>query len=148
MAIREPEPENRVQHAWQAAVQRLFMGSEAAMGPVEILVANGGRWPSDDVPVSQMTLEQWNGTLASNLTFVFFCMREFLRGIVKHRLTDPSAVLIGSTAGIFGEAGHADYAASKAALTYGLARSLKNEMFRQAPRGGGTWLARAGRLRQ
>src|SRR5205085_6346613 len=37
----------------EAAVQRLFMGSEAAMGPVEILVANGGRWPLDDVPVSQ-----------------------------------------------------------------------------------------------
>ena len=105
------------------------------MGPVEILVANAGCWAPDDVPVSQMTLEQWNGTLASNLISVFLCMREFLRGIVKHRLTDPSAVLIGSTAGIFGEAGHADYAASKAALTYGLARSLKNDMFRLAPRG-------------
>src|SRR5437763_1955861 len=38
-------------------------------------------------------------------------------------------------AGIFGEAGHADYAAAKAGLIYGLARSLKNEICRLAPRG-------------
>ena len=44
-------------------------------------------------------------------------------------------MLIGSTAGIFGEAGHADYAAAKAGLIYGLARSLKNEICRLAPRG-------------
>jgi len=62
-------------------------------------------------------------------------MREFFRGIVRHKLADPAAVLIGSTAGIFGEAGHADYAAAKAGLIYGLARSLKNEICRLAPRG-------------
>jgi 3-oxoacyl-[acyl-carrier protein] reductase len=119
----------------EEAVQRLFRAGEDALGPIEILVANAGRWPADDVPVSQMALEQWNDTLATNLTSVFLCMREFFRGIISHRLTDPAAVLIGSTAGLIGEAGHADYAASKAALTYGLARSLKNEMCRIAPRG-------------
>src|SRR5260370_30414223 len=119
----------------EAEVQRLFSESEAALGPVEILVANAGRWPPDDTPVSRMTLAQWNDTLASNLTSAFLCMREFFRGIGKHRLTDPAAVLVGSTAGIFGEAGHADYAAAKAGLTYGLARSLKNEICRLAPRG-------------
>src|SRR5262245_13669096 len=82
-----------------------------------------------------MALKQWNDTLAANLTSVFLCMREFFRGIVKHGLSDPAAVLIGSTAAIFGEAGHADYAAAKAGLTYGLARSLKNEISRLTPRG-------------
>src|SRR5205807_8833989 len=102
----------------EADVQRLFSVAEAALGPVELLVANAGRWPPDDIPVSQMTLAQWNGTIASNLTSVFLCAREFFRGVGKHRLTDPAAVLVGSTAGIFGEAGHADYAAAKAGLTY------------------------------
>jgi 3-oxoacyl-[acyl-carrier protein] reductase len=41
--------------------------------------------------------------------------------------------LIGSTAGIFGEAGHADYAAAKSAVVHGLLLSLKNEVVRVAP---------------
>jgi 3-oxoacyl-[acyl-carrier protein] reductase len=42
-------------------------------------------------------------------------------------------VLVGSTAGVFGEAGHADYASAKAAMAYGLLRTLKNELPRIAP---------------
>jgi 3-oxoacyl-[acyl-carrier protein] reductase len=116
-------------------VARLFAEAEARLGPVQVLVANAGFWPPRDAPVHEMTLEQWHGTLAVNLTSVFLCTREFFRGIVKHGLADPAAVLIGSTAAVYGEAGHADYAAAKAGLTYGLARSLKNEICRLAPRG-------------
>jgi 3-oxoacyl-[acyl-carrier protein] reductase len=43
-------------------------------------------------------------------------------------------VLVGSTAGIFGEAGHADYAAAKSAVLGGLLLSLKNEIVRVAPK--------------
>jgi len=43
-------------------------------------------------------------------------------------------VLVGSTAGRFGEAGHADYAAAKAAIQGGLLLSLKNEAARLGPR--------------
>ena len=39
-------------------------------------------------------------------------------------------VLVGSTAGIYGEAGHSDYAAAKGAITTGLLLSLKNEVSR------------------
>ena len=42
-------------------------------------------------------------------------------------------VLVGSTAAVFGEAGHADYAASKQQSRHGLTRSLKNEIARLAP---------------
>ena len=44
-------------------------------------------------------------------------------------------VLVGSTAGKFGEAGHADYAASKSAMTGGMMLSLKNEIVKLAPMG-------------
>jgi 3-oxoacyl-[acyl-carrier protein] reductase len=119
----------------EAEVERLFAEIEAGLGPVEVLVANAGHWPSDDAPLVDMTLKQWHRTLDVNLTSVFLCLREFCRGVRTHRIVDPAAVLIGSTAAIFGEAGHADYAAAKAGLTYGLARSMKNEIARVAPRG-------------
>lgn len=119
----------------EAEVERLFAEIEAGLGPVEIVIANAGFWPTEDVPLQDMTLKQWDSTLAINLTSVFLCMREFFRGIVRHRIADPAGVLVGSTAGIFGESGHADYAAAKAGLIYGLARSLKNEICRIAPRG-------------
>lgn len=48
---------------------------------------------------------------------------------------NANVVIVGSTAGKFGEAMHADYAASKSALMYGFLRSLKNEIVQIAPRG-------------
>ncbi len=119
----------------EADVGRLFQAIESRLGAVEILVANAGYWPPEDTPVARMSLAQWQSTLATNLTSVFLCAREFLRGVERARLEAPAAVLVGSTAGVFGEAGHADYAAAKAGLTYGLARTLKNEICRLAPRG-------------
>jgi 3-oxoacyl-[acyl-carrier protein] reductase len=116
-------------------VERLFAETEKAFGPVEILVANAGYWPPNDCPIERMSLAQWNQTIAVDLTSVFLCCREFFRGVVKHRITEPAAILIGSTAGIFGEAGHADYSAAKAGLMYGLTRTLKNELCRLAPKG-------------
>jgi 3-oxoacyl-[acyl-carrier protein] reductase len=119
----------------EADVERLFAEIEAGLGPVDVLVANAGFWPPEDVPLADLPLKQWESTLAVNLTSVFLCVREFFRGIRRHGLQDPAAVLMGSTAGMLGEAGHADYAAAKAGVIYGLARSLKNEICRLAPRG-------------
>lgn len=119
----------------EADVERLFAEIEVGLGPVEVLVANAGWWPPDDVSLADLSLARWNRTLAVDLTSVFLCMREFFKGIRKHGLAEPAGVIVGSTAGIFGEAGHADYAAAKAGLIYGLTRSLKNEICRLAPRG-------------
>jgi 3-oxoacyl-[acyl-carrier protein] reductase len=116
-------------------VAGLWSETEQRLGPVEIVIANAGIWVAEDVPLHEMSLEQWDETVASDLTSVFLCMREFFRGIQRHRLVEPSAVLIGSTAAVFGEAGHADYAAAKSGLVYGLMLSLKNEITRLAPRG-------------
>ncbi|MEX0893553.1 MAG: SDR family NAD(P)-dependent oxidoreductase [Gemmatimonadota bacterium] len=79
---------------------------------LDILVANAGVWPPEDVPVAEMADGQWRQTLAVNLDAVFYCVRAAARVLEEH----GRVVLVGSTAGQRGEAGHADYAASKGAL--------------------------------
>jgi 3-oxoacyl-[acyl-carrier protein] reductase len=116
-------------------VASLFGEAEQALGPVSVLIANAGQWPADDVGVVDMSLSRWRRTLDVNLTSVFLCVREFFRGIRRHGLGQPAAVLVGSTAAIFGEAGHADYAAAKAGLASGLVLSLKNEISQISARG-------------
>jgi 3-oxoacyl-[acyl-carrier protein] reductase len=85
-------------------------------GRLDILVANHGVWPAEDVPIEKMTTEQWRSTLSINLDGVF--------GLVKHgvaqmksqpRKDGPAGhiVLISSTSGQRGEAFHADYSATK-----------------------------------
>jgi 3-oxoacyl-[acyl-carrier protein] reductase len=76
--------------------------------------------------------ERWEETVRANLTATFLTARAFLREV--ERTGRGSLVLVGSTAGLFGEAGHADYAAAKSAVVGGLLLSLKNEIVRIAPR--------------
>src|SRR5829696_5757187 len=99
------------------------------IGPVEVCAAVAGVWPSGDVPVRDLPLERWERTLRENLTATFLTARGFLRRGGR------TLVLVGSTAGIFGEAGHADYAAAKSAVIHGLLLSVKNEIVRMAPAG-------------
>jgi 3-oxoacyl-[acyl-carrier protein] reductase len=98
---------------------------------VDTLVANAGWWETRDVPLHQMPLAQWRKTMDGVLTSAFLCTREFFRVVATQKR--GNAVLIGSTAAVFGEAGHADYAAAKSAMAFGLVRSLKNELARLAP---------------
>lgn len=104
-----------------------------ALGRLDVLVANAGQWPTEDVPLWDMTLERWRATMAINLDGVFLSCRAFLRHVA--RTGRGNIVIIGSTAGLFGEAGHADYAAAKSAVVQGLLKSLKNEIVRIAPHG-------------
>jgi 3-oxoacyl-[acyl-carrier protein] reductase len=115
----------------EAEVRRLFAAARRRFGPVEILVANAGAWENRDVPIGDLSLRQWDDTLRTVLTSSFLCLREFFRHLAGSRR--GNAVLIGSTAGVFGEAGHADYAAAKSAMAYGLTRTAKNEIARLAP---------------
>jgi 3-oxoacyl-[acyl-carrier protein] reductase len=113
----------------EAQVERLF----AAVDRVDVCVANAGVWPREDEPAWQLSLERWEDTLRANLTATFLTAKHFLRAV--ERSGHGSLVLVGSTAGRFGEAGHSDYAAAKAAIQGGLLLSLKNEIVRVAPRG-------------
>ena len=112
----------------EAEAERLF--EEA--GPLDVCAAVAGVWPSEDVPVWELPLERWEQTLRTNLTASFLTARGFLRGAAASG--HGSLVLVGSTAALFGEAGHADYAAAKSAIVGGLLLSLKNEVVRVAPR--------------
>ena len=117
--------ESEVDELVPAAVERL--------GRLDVLVANAGDWPSEDRPVWELPLERWRHTIAANLDSVFLSCRAFLR----HAATTGvgNIVIVSSTAGVFGEAGHADYAAAKGALASGFLLSLKNEIVRVAPAG-------------
>jgi 3-oxoacyl-[acyl-carrier protein] reductase len=115
----------------ESDVHRLFGAAMKRFGRVDTLVANAGSWETRDVPLHEMPLKQWRATMDAVLTSTFLCAREFFKLVAKQR--HGNAVLIASTAGVFGEAGHADYAAAKAAMAYGLTRTLKNEIARIAP---------------
>jgi 3-oxoacyl-[acyl-carrier protein] reductase len=111
----------------EAEVDKLF---EQA-GPLDVCVAVAGAWPSEDLPVWELPLQRWEATVRTNLTATFLTARGFLRIVAQ--TGHGSLVLIGSTAGVFGEAGHSDYAAAKSGLV-GLLLSLKNEVVRVAPK--------------
>ncbi len=115
----------------EADVKRMFTTAFNKFGRVDALVANAGSWETRDIPLHKMPLKQWRNTFDAVLTSTFLCLREFLRIVAKQKR--GNAVLISSTAGIFGEAGHADYASAKSAMAYGLTRSVKNEIARIAP---------------
>ena len=106
----------------------LVPAAVAALGRLDVCVANAGAWPRQDLPLWELPLERWQATLAANLTVTFLTVRGFLRHAA--RTGTGSLVMVGSTAGIFGEAGHADYAAAKGAVITGLLLSAKNEAAR------------------
>jgi 3-oxoacyl-[acyl-carrier protein] reductase len=115
----------------EGRVKRMFAQTIKRFGRIDTLIANAGSWVTADVPIDQMSLRQWHQTLEGVLTTTFLTVREFFRIVAKQKR--GNAVLISSTAAVFGEAGHADYSAGKAAIAYGLTRTLKNEIARLAP---------------
>jgi 3-oxoacyl-[acyl-carrier protein] reductase len=117
----------------EAQVDRLFRETVSALGGLDVCAAVAGAWPEEDVPLWQLPLERWEQTIRGNLTLGYLTARAFLREV--ERTGHGNLILIGSTAGLFGEAGHADYAAAKSALVHGLLLSLKNEIVRIAPLG-------------
>ena len=108
----------------EADVDRLF----AEVGPLDVCAAIAGIWPAGDLPVWELPLERWRETVDANLTATFLTARGFLRQLGDR---EGALILCGSTAGLIGEAGHADYAAAKSAILGGLLLSLKNEVVRR-----------------
>ena len=99
-------------------------------GRIDILVANHGIWPPEDIPIDQMTDAQWSGTVAVNLDAVFALIRQSVAHMKRQPRSAGAAghiVLVSSTAGQRGEAFHADYAATKGALI-SLVKGLSTEL--------------------
>ena len=116
----------------EADVERLFAEARDALGAVDVCAAVAGVYPEEHVAVPDLDLARFQRTIAQNLTATFLTARAFLRGLEGRE--SGALVLVGSTAGRFGEAGHADYAAAKSAIQVGLLLSLKNEAARLGPR--------------
>ena len=104
-------------------VEAAFAQVEAALGPVEIVVANAGI--TRDTLLMRMSDEDWDAVLATNLTGAFRVARRAARAMVRARF--GRILFISSVVGQLGSAGQVNYAASKSGLV-GLARSLAREL--------------------
>ena len=125
-------PVGRADLTNEADVEALFAEAGALLGSLDVCAAVAGVYPREDAPVWELDLERFEWTITQNLTATFLTARGYLRAVADSGR--GALVLVGSTAGRFGEAGHADYAAAKAAIQVGLLRSLKNEAARLGPR--------------
>lgn len=115
----------------ESGARRLIAQTLRHFGRADTLIANAGSWDTQSAPITEISLKRWRWTLDAVLTSTFLSTREFLRVVKDQRR--GNVVLIASTAAVFGEAGHSDYAAAKAAIAFGLLRSVKNEISRIAP---------------
>lgn len=95
-------------------------------GGIDILVANHGIWVADEVPVDEMSPEQWRRTMAINLDAVFLIVKAAVARM-KAQKRGGHIVLVSSTAGQRGEAFHCDYAASKGAVI-SMVKGLSTEL--------------------
>src|ERR1700674_138393 len=101
-------------------------------GRLDILVANHGIWPAEDVPIDQMGDSQWRNTVAVNLDSVFALVKCSVAQMKRQERSGAAAghiVLVSSTAGQRGEAFHCDYAATKGALI-SMVKGLSTELAR------------------
>ncbi|MFK8850177.1 beta-ketoacyl-ACP reductase [Streptomyces sp. Ac-502] len=104
-------------------VEAAFRQIEEAHGPVEVLVANAGI--TRDALLMRMSEDDFEAVVATNLTAAYRLAKRATRGMLRAR--KGRMVFVGSTVGLRGEAGQANYAAAKAGLV-GLARSLAREL--------------------
>jgi 3-oxoacyl-[acyl-carrier protein] reductase len=98
--------------ATERGADALFDRAAKEFGKIDIFIGNAGLWQPAHVPIADMTYEQWRNTLAVNLDSIFYTTR----AAVRIMNDGGRVVLISSTAGQRGEAGHGDYAASKGAI--------------------------------
>jgi 3-oxoacyl-[acyl-carrier protein] reductase len=106
-----------------AAPDALVKAAEAAMGQVDILINNAGL--TRDGLALRMKDEDWSAVIEVNLTASFRLARAVLRGMMKRRA--GRIIGITSVVGVTGNAGQANYAASKAGMI-GMSKALALEI--------------------
>jgi 3-oxoacyl-[acyl-carrier protein] reductase len=118
----------------EAAVLRLDLADSAGLperiaslpkewSEIDILVNNAG--VTADGLLARMSLDDWNKVLTTNLTGAFVLTKELVRGMMRRRF--GRIVSVSSVVGLMGNAGQANYAASKAGLI-GFSKSVAREL--------------------
>jgi 3-oxoacyl-[acyl-carrier protein] reductase len=107
----------------QADVDRAFDEIEAQLGPVEVLVSNAG--VTRDGLLLRMKENDFAEVIDANLTGAFRVCKRATQSMLRAR--KGRMILVSSVVGLLGQAGQANYAASKAGLV-GFARSLAREL--------------------
>jgi len=105
-----------------ADVERMFAETLEAFSRIDILVNNAGI--TRDGLLMRMKEEDWDLVLSINLKSAFLCCREAVRPMMKAR--SGKIVNIASVVGLMGNAGQANYSASKAGMI-GLTKTLARE---------------------
>jgi NAD(P)-dependent dehydrogenase (short-subunit alcohol dehydrogenase family) len=106
-----------------SAIDQAFAVAEAAHGPVEVVVANAGA--TNDQLLAAMSEEAFTGVIDTNLAGAYRVAKRAVLPMMKMR--KGRIIFISSVVGMLGQAGQANYAASKAGLI-GMARSLAREL--------------------
>lgn len=121
-----------------ASAEAMIDAAVARFGRVDVAVINAGIWPAEPLPLWSLPVPRIREVIDTNLMAAIFSARAALAAIARSgpRADGRGASLcfVGSTAGRFGEAGHVEYAVTKAAL-HGLVRTLKNEIVAVDPYG-------------
>ncbi|MFJ9866733.1 3-oxoacyl-[acyl-carrier-protein] reductase [Streptomyces sp. NPDC101165] len=104
-------------------VEQAYKEIEEQHGSVEVLVANAG--VTKDQLLMRMSEEDFTSVIDTNLTGTFRVVKRANRGMLRAK--KGRVILISSVVGLLGQAGQANYAASKAAMV-GFARSLAREL--------------------
>lgn len=105
------------------SIDSAFSAVEAALGPVEVLIANAGI--TRDMLLMRMTDDDFSSVIDTNLSGAFRVVKRASKGMLKAR--HGRIILISSVVGLLGSAGQVNYSASKSGLI-GLARSITREL--------------------
>lgn len=104
-------------------VSTMFLRVQEDLGPVAVLINNAGI--TRDNLLARMSLEEFDEVIATNLRSTFLCTKTAMRGMLRARW--GRVISIASVAGIVGNPGQANYAASKAGII-GLSKSTAKEI--------------------
>ncbi len=108
--------------AQETEVETLVQHTLDRFGKVDILINNAGI--TRDTLIMRMKAEDWTRVLDVNLTGMFYCLKAVTKPMIKQR--SGKIVFITSVIGVTGNAGQANYAASKAGVL-GLMKSAAQE---------------------